>query len=197
MLVEVKLPDDPRLGPDETLVLETEMRGDMAAYLAQAAPAVHARTLADLIAFDAATPAETRLFGQDLFEASQATKGLDDPAYRAARAESVRITGAEGIDKLLADQRLDALVSPTTGPAWKVDLVYGDANAVSAATFPAVAGYPHVSTPMGLLGGLPVGLSFIGPKWSDARILSLAESWEALVPPLTPPTYAATLDPAP
>ncbi|WP_174300952.1 amidase [Caulobacter sp. S45] len=197
VLVEVKLPDEPRLGTDETLVLETEMKADMAAYLAGAAPAVQAKTLADLIAFNRATSAETRLFGQDLFEASQATKGLQDPAYQAARAESLRLTGAEGIDRLLVGQRLDALVSPTTGPTWKVDLVYGDAGPASVATFPAVAGYPHVTTPMGLVRGLPVGLSFIGPKWSDARVLALAEAWEAMTPPLPAPSFPATVDPLP
>jgi amidase len=190
-LVEVKFPDAPKLGPDEQLVLETEMKADMAAYLAAAAPAVRAKTLADLIAFNRATPAETRLFGQDLFEASQATKGLEDPAYRAARAESVAITGPNGIDALLAAQHLDAIVSPTTGPAWKIDLVYGDNSPASAATYPAVAGYPHISTPMGLVAGLPVGLSFIGPKWSDAKMLALAEAWSALTPPLPAPTFAA------
>ena len=197
VLVEVKLPDDPRLGPDETEVLETEMKADMAVYLAGAAPAVRAKTLADLIAFNLATPAETRLFGQNLFEASQATQGLDDPAYRAARAESLRITGVDGIDRLLAEHQLDALISPTTGPAWKVDLIYGDASPVAVATFPAVAGYPHVTTPMGLTGGLPIGLSFIGPKWSDARVLALAEAWEALAPSLPPPRFPASVDPEP
>ena len=197
VLVEVKLPDDPRLGPDETKVLETEMKVDMARYLAGAASAVQARTLADLIAFNRATPAETRLFGQDLFEASQATRGLADPGYLAARAESLRITGVDGIDKVLVDNRLTALVSPTTGPAWKVDLIYGDASPVAVATFPAVAGYPHVTTPMGLTGGLPIGLSFIGPRWSDAHVLALAEAWEALTPGLPPPSFPASVDPKP
>ena len=197
VLVEVKLPDDPRLGPDETRVLESEMKVDMAHYLAGAAPAVQARSLADLIAFNRATSAETRLFGQDLFEASQATRGLADPGYLAARAESLRITGVAGIDKVLADNRLTALVSPTTGPAWKVDLIYGDASPVAVATFPAVAGYPHVTTPMGLAGGLPIGLSFIGPKWSDAHVLALAEAWEALTPVMPPPSFPASVDAKP
>ena len=191
VLVEVKFPDAPKLGPDETLVMQTDMKADLTAYLATAAPGVRVRSLADVIAFNRATPAETRLFGQDLLEASQASKPVTDPAYLAARAESVRITGPEGIDRLLADQHLDALVSPTTGPAWTVDLVYGDASPVSAATYPAVAGYPHVSTPMGLISGLPVGLSFIGPKWADARVMALAETWATISPPLPPPTFAA------
>ena len=197
VLVEVSLPPAPRLGGDETLVMQTEIKADMAAYLADAAPGVKVRSLADIIAFDRRTPAETRLFGQDLFEAAQAAKGLDDPDYRAARAESLRLTGVEGIDRLLAANRLDALISPSFGPAWKVDLVSGDAGPPSAATYPAVAGYPHVTTPMGLVDGLPVGLSFIGPKWSDARMLALAEAWEALRPALPAPTFAASADLAP
>jgi amidase len=190
VLVEVKLPDAPKLGADEGLVLQTELKADMAAYLATAAPAVRTRTLADLIAFDRATPAELKLFGQDMFEAAETTKGLSDPAYLAARAESVRLTGPEGIDRLLKEQHLDALISPTTGPAWKMDFVYGDAGPPSVATYPAVAGYPHVTTPLGLAEGLPVGVSFIGPKWSDARMVSLAEAWATLTPALPPPTFA-------
>ena len=197
VLVEVSLPQDPRLGPDETLVMQTEIKADMAAYLATAASGVKVRTLADVIAFNRRTPAETRLFGQDLFEAAQLTKGVDDPGYRAARAESLRLAGADGIDRLLRANRLDALISPSFGPPWKIDLVSGDATPPSAATFPAVAGYPHVSTQMGLADGLPVGLSFIGGKWADARMMALAEGWAALAGPAASPTFAASLDQQP
>ncbi len=85
--------------------------------------AAYAATLADLTAFDRDTPAEIHLFRQNLFEASQATKGLDNPAYLAARAESLRLTGVDGIDGVMTEHRLDALISPTTGPAWNVDLI--------------------------------------------------------------------------
>jgi len=197
VLVEVKLPDQPKIETDELLVLETEMKVDLSAYLRGAAPGLTVRSLADLIAFNQRTPAELHLFGQDLFVASQATKGLDDPAYLSARAESLRLTGAEGIDKLLQDNHLDALVAPTTGPTWKMDFVYGDTNPAAFTTFPAIAGYPHLSTPMGTVHGLPVGLSIIGPKWSDAKVLALGEAWQAISPPVPPPTFPATVDPAP
>ena len=173
------------------------MKVDHSAYLRGAAPGLTVRSLADLIAFNQRTPAELHLFGQDLFVASQATKGLDDPAYLSARAESLRLTGAEGIDKLLQDNHLDALVAPTTGPTWKMDFVYGDTNPAAFTTFPATAGYPHLSTPMGTVHGLPVGLSIIGPKWSDAKVLALGEAWQAISPPVPPPTFPATVDPAP
>jgi amidase len=173
------------------------MKADLAAYLASTPANVAPRTLADLIAFNRRTPAETRLFDQDLFEQSQATKGLDDPAYIAARAESLRQAGPEGIDRLLGANRLDALIAPTTSVAWKIDLIYGDANPGAFATFPAVAGYPHLSLPMGLAGGLPVGLSVIGAKWSDPKIMALGEAVQALSPPIAAPGFPATVDPAP
>ncbi|MHB8285237.1 MAG: amidase [Caulobacteraceae bacterium] len=195
VLVEVKFSDNPKIGEDETLVLKTELKADMAAYLATTPSSVAPRTLADLIAFDAKTPAETRLFDQDEFDQAQATKGLDDPAYRAARAESVRLTGSEGIDALIAANHLDALVAPTTSVAWKVDLVYGDANPGAFATFPAVAGYLHLTAPMGQVAGLPVGLSFIGGRWTDAQILAFGEAWQAITPALPPPSFPASVDP--
>jgi amidase len=118
------------------------------------------------------------LFGQELFEKAEATQGLDDPAYLAARATSLRLAGAEGIDRMLAEGRLDALVAPTAGPAWVVDTVNGDHASGQASTLPAVAGYPHLSLPMGLVDGLPVGLSIIGPRWADARVLAFGYSFE-------------------
>jgi len=204
VLVEVKFNNPPKIETDELLVMETEMKVDLTAYLRNAAPGLAVQSLADLIAFNQRTPGEMRLFGQDLFVASQATKGLSDPAYLAARAESLRLTGAEGIDKLLREDHLAALVAPTAGPAWKMDLLYGDTIPAAAdtsqaafTTFPAIAGYPHLTVPMGAVHGLPVGLSFIGPKWSDPRMLALGEAWQALSPPIPPPTFPATVDPSP
>jgi amidase len=197
VLVEVKLPDDPKIGADENLVLQTEMKADMAAYLATTPANVRPRTLTDLIAFNRRTPAETHLFDQDIFEQSQATKGLTDPAYLSARERSARATGPDGIDRLLAANHLDALVAPTTSVAWRVDLIYGDANPGSFATFPAVAGYPHLTVPMGLVARLPAGLSFIGAKWTDASVLALGEAYQQISPPDPPPGFPATVDPAP
>jgi amidase len=167
------------LGDAEQTVLLTELKADLAAYLRTTPPSVQARTLADLIAFNRAhADRELGLFGQELFEKAQATRGLDDPAYLAARAASLRLAGVEGIDRMLAEGRLDALVAPTAGPAWVVDTVNGDHASGQASTLPAVAGYPHLSLPMGLVAGLPVGLSIIGPRWADARVLAFGYAFE-------------------
>lgn len=183
-----------RVTDAEGLVLLTELKADLDAYLANAAPAVSARTLAAVIAFnDAHAAEELPLFGQELFLKAQAGPGLDDPAYRAALATSKRLAGPEGIDRMLAEGRLDALVAPTMGPAWVVDAVNGDHAMGSTSTLPAVAGVPHLTVPMGAVSGLPVGLSFIGPAWSDARMLALGYAFEQRAEPAPRPTFAASL----
>jgi len=170
----------PELGRSEIAVLLAELKHDLNAYLATLPAAVRARTLADLIAFNRAhAEAEMPLFGQDLFEQAEATAGLDE-AYRTARETSLRLAGPEGIDKLLRDNNVVALVAPTRPAAWLIDSVHGDTSPGGgpAGSLAAVAGYPHLTVPMGQVRGLPVGLSFIGPKWSDALILSLGYAYE-------------------
>jgi amidase len=181
ILVDIdKGPNRGEIGSNEFKVLLTELKADMNAYLATTPATVSTRTLADVIAFNKANAAtEMPLFGQDTFEQAEATKGLADPEYRKARATSLRLAGAEGIDKLLKDHKVVALVGPTMPAAWLIDSVHGDQYpGGGAGGLAAVAGYPHLTVPMGAVKGLPVGLSFMGPKWSDALILSLGYAYE-------------------
>jgi amidase len=179
-LVEIdKLPGSDAIGDAEGTVLSCEFKADINAYLATTPKTVTSRTLADLIAFNNSRPArELGLFGQELFEKSQATQGLDDPAYKKALALSKLLAGPQGIDMMLAKYHVDALVAPTAGPAWVVDTVNGDHASGSTTTLPAVAGYPHLSVPMGQVFGLPVGLSIVGPAWSDGRVLAFGYAFE-------------------
>ncbi len=182
MLVDITDSSDrARIGPAELTVLLTELKVDLNAYLATTPAAVRTRTLADLIAFDEANgERELALFGQDSFVKAQATAGPADPGYRAARALSLRLAGADGIDRMLASQHVAALVSPTVPPAWLTDPVNGDRIGASGpAGLAAVAGYPHLSVPMGVVRGLPVGLSLLGPAWSEARLLAFGYAFEA------------------
>jgi amidase len=178
----------------ETAVLMTDLKVDLNAYLASTPPAVTARTLADLIAFNAATPRELDLFGQDLFERAQKTLGLDDPNYVAARAECLRLARAEGIDRFLAEHELDALIAPSYAPAPRVDIATGAAGWGWTSRLAAIAGYPHLTVPMGLVRGLPVGLSFIGGAWSDAQMLGLGYAFEQLASARRPPLFLPTLE---
>jgi amidase len=174
-LVEIKEFKDNGIGDNESLVLYTELKVTLADYLKGSPAQLPVRSLADVIAFNKAHAVqEMPLFAQETFEKAEATKGLADPAYKKALAASFRAAGPNGIDRMLKEHKLDALVGPTMPPAWKIDAVNGDQIAGGGAGgLAAVAGYPHLTVPMGLVKGLPVGLSFIGPKWSDALMLSL------------------------
>jgi amidase len=173
------LPGYKNIAPAEGVVLSTELKADLDAYLNTTPDSVRTRSLTSIIDFNEAHAGrELALFGQEMFEKAVDTKGLHDPDYLTALATSKRLAGAEGIDKMLADNKLDALVAPTAGPAWMVDWVNGDNSQGSTPTLAAVAGYPHLSVPMGLVLGLPVGLSIMGPAWSDARVLAYGYAFE-------------------
>jgi len=197
VLIEIKDPAAAKdLGDLESRVLTTELKADLNAYLASTDPIkVPSRTLADLIAFNKTqSDREMPLFGQDEFEAAEATQGLDDDGYRKALAEARRLAGPDGIDHLLATYGVSALVAPTLGPAWLIDPVLKDhfvGGGVGQA--PAVAGYPHLTVPMGLVSGLPVGLSFVGAAWSEAELLSYGYAYEAASRARRPPRYLETI----
>ncbi|WP_164155976.1 amidase [Sandarakinorhabdus rubra] len=181
-------PDRRPIRDGEFLVLMTELKADLNAYLASTPANVKTRTLADLIAFNKANAgAEMGLFGQDQFEKAQATKGLTDPEYLKARETSLRLAGKEGIDKLLAEAKVEVIVAPTAAPAWFIDAVNADQSPGGGiGGLAAVSGYPHLTVPMGAVRGLPVGLSFIGPAWSEARLLALGYGFEQGTPGLKP-----------
>jgi amidase len=172
------------LGDDEMTVMMTELKADLNAYLATTPQTVTTRTLADVIAFDQAhADKEMPYFGQELFEQAQKTRGLKDPAYLKA-ASRARTGASKRIDGLLSANHVAFLIAPTYGPAWMSDPIYGDQyNGPSAATLPATSGYPHLTVPMGKVQGLPVGLSFIGAKWSDADLLKAGYAFEHLNAP--------------
>jgi amidase len=199
ILVNIKKFDDKLVGKNENTVLMAELKADMAKYLKSSPAPIQARTLADLIAFNKAhVKQEMSLFGQELFEQAQKTKGLSDPAYKKARQISFNAAGPNGIDRLLKQYDVVALVGPTAGPSWKIDAVNGDQfSGGGAGNLPAVAGYPHLTVPMALVKGLPVGLSFIGPKWSEARLLSLGYAYEQARGPFPTPKFYRSIEESP
>lgn len=199
ILVDIRKFDDKAIGKNENAVLMTELKADMAKYLKSSPSAIPARTLAGLIAFDQAhEKQEMSLFGQETFLRAEKTKGLDDPTYKKAREISFRAAGPNGIDKLLKDNRVVALVGPTMPPAWMIDVANGDQIAGGGAgSLAAVAGYPHLTVPMGLVKGLPVGLSFIGPKWSEQLLLDLGYAYEQARGPFPSPKFYRSIEESP
>jgi amidase len=197
-IVELKdFKPDATMNDLELTVLLTELKADLNTYLASTPPAVKTRTLADVIAFDVASARELSLFNQDLFEQAQAKKGLDDPAYVKARETSLRFAAADGIDKLVAQNNLDALIAPSDGPASRIDVLTGDHISGAASSLPAIAGYPYMTVPMGLVSGLPVGISFIGQAWTEDRLLAIGAAYERATHHRRPPAYLPSVDTTP
>lgn len=193
-LVDVTLP--PIDEGAQLEVLLTELKASLADYLKKRRPDAAVKTLADVIAFnDKNADREMPFFGQDLFVAAQAKGALTAPAYKKA-LEAGRRAARGGIDAALAKNKLDGLVAGALEPAWLVDPVLGDAvNVVSGSGPAAVAGYPSLTVPCGLVGGLPVGLLFFGAAFSEANLLKLAFSYEQASQARTPPTFAASATP--
>jgi amidase len=180
----------------ELEVLLYEFKADLNAYLGQLSPKVGARSLADVMAFNTKNAArELRYFGQELMEQAQAKGPLTEKKYVNALAKNRQLMRTRGIDATIAKHKVDAIVAPTQPPAWLIDLVDGDAGGLASFTSPAaVAGYPHVTVPMGFVRGLPVGLSFVGPAWSEATLLKLAYAFEQAAPARKKPAFAPTAD---
>ena len=182
------------LGAAEFEILMTEFKADLAAYLHTLRGTETPKTLADVIAFNKANPEELKWFDQSLFDLAESKGGLDSPAYLAAREKAKRLAGAEGIDRLLKSHDVDLLVGVTNGPAWVSDLGKGDKfDSPGTSQLPAVAGYPHLTVPMGAVEGLPIGLSFIGTKWSDADVLAAGYAYEQASQKRVAPTYRASV----
>jgi amidase len=193
-LVALQLPKLDRMFQGEDTVLHAEFKAGIDAYLASTPNKVYTRNLAQLIEFNRRTPAELALFGQDTFEKANGMPSLSDATYVSARADSKRLAGIEGISRLLARHRLDFIVAPTTGVAWRIDMVNGSRFPGSFSSMPAVAGYPHLTVPMGELRGLPLGLSFIGAPWSEDVLLAAGFAFEQRAQARIAPTFIPSLE---
>lgn len=188
VIVEIDWEPDGAMYRDESLVLRYELKRDLNAYLGGLPGTPPVRSLADVIAFNKANAAaELRWFGQDTFEA--ANKLTDEAAYRKAREESLRLAGKDGIDMVMAKFGVALLIFPTEGPAWTIDAITGDHGlpGVGMGSLPAIAGYPHLTVPMGQVEGLPVGLSFVASKWEDKKVLDAGAAYEKLRSAALPP----------
>lgn len=190
-LVEIeKFPEEDELGKAEYEVLLYEFKADLNAYLASTPAAVSHRTLADLIRFNNEHgEAEMPYFGQEIFLMADKKGSLEEKAYKDALATSKRLAREQAIDKWLTAHKLDALIAPTTSPAWRIDNIIGDHYTGSSSTLAAVAGYPSVTVPMGNVHGLPVGISFIASAWQDDVVINLAHAFEQAFPARITPEF--------
>jgi amidase len=183
------IPTHGKFDADEQTVLLYEFKDGLNRYLAQRAATP--RTLAELIAYNTnEKDREMPIFGQELFVSAQAKGSLNSQEYVEAHERAKRLAGADGIDAAMQKDHLDALIAPTMGPAWITDWVNGDhflGGGTSSAA--AVAGYPHITVPMGLVHGLPVGLSLVATAWNEPKLISYAYAFEQATFARQPPHF--------
>jgi amidase len=171
------LPSVDEIRPSERLVMETEFKHGLNAYLEAANTGV--RDLGEMIAFNRAHAAKVMPhFGQEILEASLERGGLDEPGYLEALVTARRLVRKDGIDAALARDRLDAIIAPTTTPAWLIDWLCGDNKRGGASCPTAVAGYPHITVPMGCVDHLPVGLSFFAGAFAESKLIRIGFAFE-------------------
>ena len=188
------IPTAGKFDESEFEVLLYEFKADLNAYLASLGPKARVRSLADIIAFNERNrQREMPYFGQEIMIMAQKKGPLTSKAYRDALAQNHRMSRTQGIDAVMTRHRLDAIVAPTTSPAWPADLVNGDHFTGGSTTPAAVAGYPNISVPAGFAHGLPVGISFFGRAWSEAKLISIAYSFEQATKHRRPPQFLPTL----
>jgi amidase len=190
----VTVPNVGKYDEAENIVLQYEFKAGLNAYLASRGATVSHKTLAALIAFNRNDAArEMPWFGQEIFEQSEARGPLSDRAYVEALATCRRLSRAEGLDALFTQQRLDAIVTPSNGPAWTTDLVNGDHFGGGNTSVAAVAGYPSLTVPMGYTSELPLGISFTGVAWTEAKLLAYGYAFEQATKVRKAPRFLRTI----
>jgi amidase len=189
----VKLATLGKFDEAEGTVLDYEFKAGINEYLASLGSSSPMKSLADLIAFNEREKArEMPWFGQETFIRAQKCGPLTDKKYLDARAKCVRLSRAEGIDAVMTKHNLTAIILPSNAPAWTTDLLNGDHFTGGNSSFAAVAGYPSITVPMGLVGECPVGLSFIARAWEEGKLIKYAFAFEQATKLRREPKYLAS-----
>jgi amidase len=187
-----RIPIEPAYGPEFDALL-CEFKSDIGGYLTRHTAAGYPKTLQDLIEFNTNHPELEGPWNSAIFDLAQATGGRAAPDCIAAR-QAATPTAQAAIDDTLALFNLDAIIAPTNGPAWVTDPVNGDLGGdfstfVSSSAPAAIAGYPSITVPAGYAGPLPVGISFIGARWAEPKLIALAYAFEQATHVRVPPTF--------
>jgi amidase len=187
------IPTHGKFDDSEFEVLLYEFKADLNAYLASLGPSTPIRSLKELIEFNKTKAGvEMPYFGQDIFEKADAKGPLTDRKYLQALRKNHLLTRTQGIDFIMKKHRLDAMMAPTGGPPWPTDWVNGDHFSGGYSSASAVAGYPHITVPLGYIYGLPVGISFFSGAYSEPTLIKIAYAFEQATKSRRPPEFLPT-----
>ena len=198
VLIDVELPSSDKFGKTELEVLLYEYKSDLNAYLANRGRMVNVHSLEDVIKFNEENQDRVLpYFGQERMEEAQKKGALTGKRYLNALEKNHRITRDEGIDAVMKEHELDAIVCPSGGPAWLIDLINGDGGRswdMDSTSYAAVAGCPHITVPAGYIFGLPIGISFFAGAWQEPELIKLAYAFEQATKVRVPPKFLPTAD---
>lgn len=177
-IVEVDQITQENAGGASFQVLLFEFKDGLNKYFASLGDDAPVKNMDELVEATLNDPEEMRYFDHDLLIQANEKGSLESEDYQDALQRMLRITREEGIDRVMDEYELDAIIGPTGGPAWKTDLTNGDNFAVSSSSPAAQSGYPNITVPMGFIDGLPVGISFFGRAWSEPELIEIAYAFE-------------------
>lgn len=177
-VIEISFPIEKEINNASFEVMLYEFKDGLNKYFATLGENAPIKSIEELIAFNLKDTVELRYFDQQLLELAQSKGDIESAEYKKALTLMMKGMRENGIDKVMNDNKLDALIAPTGAPAWKTDLVNGDNYLGSSSSYAAIAGYPNISVPMGNIDGLPVGISFFGRAWSEPLLIEIAYSYE-------------------
>jgi amidase len=191
-IIEIEVPRDRDYGDAEFQVLLYEFKDGLNKYFAGLDRDVPVKSLKDLIEFNKKDTVELKYFNQKILIEAEKKGDLTSPDYKKALEKMLKATREDGIDKMMNDNRLDAIIAPTGSPAWKIDLLLGDHSTGGSSSLAAISGYPAITVPMGYAGKLPVGITFFGRAWSEPLLIEIAYSYEQSTRHRKAPQYLAT-----
>ena len=155
-----------------------EYKDGLNKYFESLGPDAPVKNVEELIAFNQADSIELAFYNQRYLEMAQEKGPLEDEEYQTALAEMMRLSREEGIDRVMNELNLQAIIAPTGSPAWQTDWVNGDHFQLGSSSPAARAGYPNITVPMGFVDELPVGISFFGQAWTEPLLLEIAYAFE-------------------
>ena len=177
-VIDIEMAEESKYGNASFEVMLYEFKDGLNKYFASLGDDAPVESVTELIEFNKKDSVELRYFDQKLLEMADKKGDLNSADYQKALAKMLKATREDGIDRVMNDNKLDAILAPTGSPAWKTDLVLGDHFIGGSSSLAAVAGYPAITVPMGFIENLPVGVTFFGRAWSEAVLLEIAYSYE-------------------